>query len=291
MKLLSYFLFLIQFSAFSQVKSILIDAQTEKPVPYASVYIKNTERGTSSNLDGSFTIEIGKGDTIIISSIGYKNLELPLSEIDDTTFMENEIRQLNEVTIMAKRKSILFPERIVIGKVRSSFFANNYWLGGGGKPFKIAKYFNFKSVYKKTRFIESITLETLSEMKGAKFSINFYTQGKNGMPDQPILEKFIIVKTKKGRNKVKISLINNNIFFPEEGFFLVIQYLNIKENRLIRENYIEYAGNLYKYKYDPYISLVESETPQFYTFNIKQQKWVLSKTNLREVESELVLTE
>lgn len=290
-KLLSCFLFLIQFSAFSQVKSVLIDEKTGKPVPYASVYVKNSERGTSTELDGSFSLEIGKYDTLIISSIGYNKVEFSYPSLKDTLFMENDIKQMGELTVTSERSLKLFPNRNVIGEVKSSFFADNFWLGTGGNPYRIARYFEYKFKYEDTRFLESIMLETLSDLNGAKFSINFFTIGSDGMPDEPMLKKFIVSDTKKNRNKVKIHLLDHNIFFPKEGLFLVIKFLNIDQNRSLRDTPLEFGGEEYKYKYSPSFSLIKTESPQLYTYNSKAQKWALSESNLRIIEAELVLIE
>ncbi len=58
--------FLIQFSG------VLLTADSLKAVPYVSVRVKNTNKGTVSNEKGIFSIIAKKRDTILFSSIGYK---------------------------------------------------------------------------------------------------------------------------------------------------------------------------------------------------------------------------
>jgi hypothetical protein len=45
------------------------------PVPYANILVKDKGRGTYSDYQGFFTIVVEKGDVIVFSSIGYKDVE------------------------------------------------------------------------------------------------------------------------------------------------------------------------------------------------------------------------
>nr|WP_286435476.1 carboxypeptidase-like regulatory domain-containing protein [Myroides odoratimimus] len=47
-------------------------------LPGASVYIKNTADGTSTDLDGMFKIEVLDTDVLVFSFIGYNNKEVPV---------------------------------------------------------------------------------------------------------------------------------------------------------------------------------------------------------------------
>ena len=46
------------------------------PVPFASIYIKNTTKGTSANVDGMYGLALDKGSyTVVFRAIGYKSKE------------------------------------------------------------------------------------------------------------------------------------------------------------------------------------------------------------------------
>lgn len=57
---------LIQFSG------VVVSQDSISPVPFATVMIKNTSRGTTTDYYGYFSFVAQKGDTIVFSSIGYK---------------------------------------------------------------------------------------------------------------------------------------------------------------------------------------------------------------------------
>ena len=70
-------------SAFSQniLHGVIRDSETDKPVAYANVYIKDTYVGTVSNDNGDFSLEIKKiPATVVVSYIGYKTEELLVNQ-------------------------------------------------------------------------------------------------------------------------------------------------------------------------------------------------------------------
>jgi len=55
-----------------QFSGVLVSADSLIPVPFASIIIKNTHRGTLSDYYGYFSFVALKNDTIVFSSMGYK---------------------------------------------------------------------------------------------------------------------------------------------------------------------------------------------------------------------------
>lgn len=62
------------------------------PLPGASIAVKGSNKGTSSNVDGEFSIEARTGQVLLISSVGYQTLELPVQK----TRKINAVLQLTE---------------------------------------------------------------------------------------------------------------------------------------------------------------------------------------------------
>jgi TonB-dependent starch-binding outer membrane protein SusC len=73
-----------------------------QPIANANIIIKGTKKGTTTNADGSFTIEASKGEIIIISSIGFvdKQLSIINNNLDVITLAKSESK-LDEVQIIA----------------------------------------------------------------------------------------------------------------------------------------------------------------------------------------------
>lgn len=87
-------IFLMAGSAWSQQRENLVqfsgmvlDGTEEQlyPVPYTNILVKGKGRGTYSDLRGFFSIVVEKGDTIVFSAIGYKQVKyvIPVDLNDD----------------------------------------------------------------------------------------------------------------------------------------------------------------------------------------------------------------
>ncbi len=59
---------LIQFSG------VVVSSDSLSPVPFATILVKNTSRGTTSDYYGYFSFVAKTGDTLVFSSIGYKKV-------------------------------------------------------------------------------------------------------------------------------------------------------------------------------------------------------------------------
>ncbi len=94
-----FFLSMIMVSSlvFSQEKGSIVGKITDKelnndPLPFANVLIKGTTKGTTSDIDGLFSIEnVDPGTyTLVISFIGYKTLEIPNVKVE-----ANKVTEIN----------------------------------------------------------------------------------------------------------------------------------------------------------------------------------------------------
>lgn len=113
---------LVSSSAFSQqtIEGKVVDKETGKPIPFASIGIVGTSRGTSSNLYGEFSLITFKLDSIKITCLGYESLVIQSKE-RILVSLNPMATQLNEVYIYNKE---INPKKIV----RKAFasISNNY---------------------------------------------------------------------------------------------------------------------------------------------------------------------
>jgi hypothetical protein len=96
-------------SAPEYITGTIIDEETLDPLPYATLGLKNSGRGTITNNNGEFGLKIpGKlsDDTLSVSYLGYIRQEIPLNEITDY-----------KLTISMKREFISIPEIIIRNQI------------------------------------------------------------------------------------------------------------------------------------------------------------------------------
>jgi hypothetical protein len=91
------------------VTGIIVDDETNEPLPFATIALKNTGKGTISNNNGEFGLKITTSmiaDTLSISYLGYTGREIPLLQAPGNNF-----------TISMKREYISIPEIIIRNQI------------------------------------------------------------------------------------------------------------------------------------------------------------------------------
>lgn len=77
----------------------VIDKETNSPLPGATIIVKDTSTGVTSDFDGNFKIKSLIGDILVVSYIGYNSIEVVVVETEMIILMEPNLDQLEEVTI------------------------------------------------------------------------------------------------------------------------------------------------------------------------------------------------
>ncbi|WP_435624719.1 carboxypeptidase-like regulatory domain-containing protein [Flagellimonas sp.] len=118
-------LFLLGSTLYSQTEDdfllgTIIDHETEKPIPFATIKVVGKSLGVISNEDGGFRIPkryqiVGKG--LEISCMGYEKKEIPFSNLTTGTLnivrLKAGVFELLGATVTAKPKRRLTPRRIL----------------------------------------------------------------------------------------------------------------------------------------------------------------------------------
>lgn len=103
----------------------ITDAETSEPLPYATIGIAHSGRGTVTNFNGEFVLKVTDqcfDDTLAISYVGYKNRQIPVKSLPGnimTISMERDFIPIPEIIIRAQ------DPQLIIRKTISSI-ADNY---------------------------------------------------------------------------------------------------------------------------------------------------------------------
>ncbi|MGM0579365.1 MAG: carboxypeptidase-like regulatory domain-containing protein [Bacteroidota bacterium] len=103
---------------FKQISGTLISKSDSSSIPFANIHIKGTTLGTHSNEEGLFSFKFPQNDsydTVVISSIGYENLELSISNIEPQEseyFLTPEKGMLKEVIVKPTKDTL----RAIVGE-------------------------------------------------------------------------------------------------------------------------------------------------------------------------------
>ena len=98
--------FLQDSTAYQSFQGKVVESRTGNPIIFASIFLTGTNIGTVSNSEGEFIIKVPtfiENKTIGFSSIGYKNLEVPINQLspeDNLIEMVPNPIPIEEVTII-----------------------------------------------------------------------------------------------------------------------------------------------------------------------------------------------
>lgn len=85
----------------AQVTGSVLD-EDGAPLPGASIVIKGTTTGTTTDFDGNFTIEASMGDVLVVSYIGFETIQVTVNSTDMAIRLTSGVA-LSEVIIVGSR--------------------------------------------------------------------------------------------------------------------------------------------------------------------------------------------
>lgn len=258
------FLFFIVYASQAQTKGIVKDSITGQPIAYASVWVENENIGTTAEENGEFIINTNdKNKNLIFSVLGYARKVCKVSEAKSVRLSPSAL-ELGEVVITNKKGK----RQLEIGKTKSVIqeaFDNG--------PRMDAKFFPYQKDYKKTKWIQKVTILTDSKVEDATIKLHLYEVDENGFPGEELLSKDYIVTLQKGIFKHKVDVSEFNIPMPENGIFVAFEKLIIERNKLER-TVTDYNSNTTKKQitYSPLV--LYNSVERDYLFSYSGGKWI-----------------
>jgi len=119
--LMLFFALVVQM-ALAQTQTItgtVVD-DTGLPLPGASVVIKGTSTGTSTDFDGNFSLNASTGDILVVSFMGFNDQEIPVTEETTYSISLKSGESLDEVVVTAngikrEKKSLGYSQQSIDG--------------------------------------------------------------------------------------------------------------------------------------------------------------------------------
>lgn len=206
------------------------DNKTKEPIPFVNLSFLNTLKGTSTDEDGKFYIDLPTpylDKQVHISSLGYKDTIVDPRIIYQSKRFEmvEESFELEEVVVAEK-----------LGNVNVLNPINSYSLSSGfsssATPWVLALY--FPNIGNQRKFIDKVTV-FLKKNEGfkresAKFRIRVYDISESGSPGRDLLRKSIVLEHDVEKEFVSLDLSAFNIEIPRKGVYIGLEWLFIPYN-------------------------------------------------------------
>ena len=232
------------------VSGIVLSKVDQSPIAGATIIVKGSKIGTSTGIDGRFTIKVKEGDVLIITGIGVKKEEVTVgTENNISISVGTDSRNLNEVVVTAtgikkESKRLAYaiqtidassltqarePDPINSLKGTAAGLSININQELGHSPDVIMRGENAATdrpmfvvdgvaISSDTYNINPDDIETFTILKGPNAAALYGFQGKNGA---------IIINTKKGtKDKRGISIGLNSSTQMNKGFIALPRYNN-----------------------------------------------------------------
>ena len=214
-------LLLFSVSLSAQIKGVIKDSLSGKPISYVNIWVENENIATTSEEDGSFSIHTAANKKLIFSALGYEKKTIKASE-SAAVFLNSKAFDLDEVVI----SNSIGTKQIVIGQTENTI-AQAFDNG----PRMDVKFFPYQPSYKTTKYIKKVTLYTDSRIDDATIKLHFFSVDDNGFPGEELLKKDLIVTVKNGTKNNKIDLSDYNLVMPKKGLFVGFEKLMIEKNK------------------------------------------------------------
>jgi len=223
MKILFYLFLIFPLISFSQtnLKGIICN-HDKSPLPYTNVVLLKKNKGTASNEKGEFQLNnISLDDTVRITNIAYypKLIRASMSIKNDTIYLEDQIKELAEVTVMNFE---IFRNEQDLGFLEYKHNAS-FELQPGNQ---IAVFIENK--IKREGWIKVVSFR-VKDKGTCKNSIRvrlLQPDPRGNEPSYDILDQNIIINFNELKKINHIDLSQFKILMPKEGVFVVLEWVS-----------------------------------------------------------------
>ena len=118
--ILVIFLF-IYTTSHAQIRGEVLDSETKLPLPFCNIQVVSTNIGTTTDVEGNFLINANIGSKIVISFIGYNDLEYTIDKMNvGSLYMHPKSLFINEIVVSYKENPAMQIMRKAI-KLKNDF--------------------------------------------------------------------------------------------------------------------------------------------------------------------------
>lgn len=223
-------LVLVSMPVFAQQKisGYIKDQKTSQPIPFPSIGIRGTQRGTIGDQNGYFELEVNPiSDSLKISVIGYQHLSIAANNLTAkpaSIYLKPEAYTLQEVTVKASdTKYQYLGTKKYSEKICTAFVGeNDNWRGEQAAIMAINK-------EKKEVYFESFGFFIVKNeySDSLQFRLMLYEVDSAGYPGATFLKKPILFKTNAKKGEVRIDLTPYNLTWNRD-FFISLECLEQK---------------------------------------------------------------
>ncbi|MCB0371997.1 MAG: mucoidy inhibitor MuiA family protein [Muricauda sp.] len=168
-----------------------ITDESGAPLPGVNVMIKGTNKGTQTDFDGNYSLEVEQGQELVFSYIGMHTQELPIYSSIMNVRMDEDVQRLDEVVVMAYSTSAVTEsvsqERLLSGRAAGvSIRGNSSFRSNPMEPLYIIDGVPVDGFVEGD--LDTNEIQDMEVLKGANATAIYGSKGSNGV---------VVITTKK----------------------------------------------------------------------------------------------
>jgi len=203
----------------------VVDAETQSPIPFASINLREEQVGALTNEYGYFQLAMPTKvteDSIIVMALGYKR----------TALFVKRGTNMEEVILQIPKQPIALANVVVeASKVKPLMLgAHSNSPGAGmiqGMPGSQYAFLCKNEKAKKLGFVRSVSFYIGENgFPREPFRVRLYkADGNYSAPNSDMLGESVIVSAARGGEWFTVDLTSYNIPAPEEGFYVAMEWI------------------------------------------------------------------
>lgn len=234
MRFILFFVFLLSCQTKAQevlFEGNIYDSKTKQPIPYVNLSFLNTLKGTSTDEEGRFFLDVPKSyleKRIHLSSLGYKDTIVAAKNLYENKRLAliEESFELEEVVVSENMGNSDVLNPILSYSLTSGFSSSS-------TPWVLALY--FPNIGAQPKSIDKVTI-FFQKSKGfngasSKFRLRIYDiDGTTKKPNKDILRKSIILVSDEEKGFVSVDLSALKLKIPDDGIYIGLEWLFVAHN-------------------------------------------------------------
>lgn len=207
------------------------DHKTKEPIPYVNLSFLNTLKGTSTDEQGHFFVDIPTHfleRKVHISSLGYNDTIVDAKFIYGSKQFQmlEESFELDEVVVTES-----FGNSDVLNPISSYSLTSGF--SSSSTPWVLALY--FPNIGAQKKYVDKVTVFLKKnenfKRESAKFRIRIYDVDEvTKKPNRDLLRKSIVLEHNVEKDYVSIDLAAFNIEIPRAGIYVGLEWLFVPSN-------------------------------------------------------------
>ncbi|WP_298427056.1 carboxypeptidase-like regulatory domain-containing protein [uncultured Kordia sp.] len=226
------------------ISGVIVNKETQQPIPYAHLIIPSQKRGTTADKNGRFKFTVPDewiGTILKVTCVGFVDKKIVLKQGENVAIhLEPSVEFLKAVHLSNE-------ERQDVVRVNSFRRKRGIGLGnfsGGAYPSMFARYYPYETSLGDENYLKEVSIFFFKKgRQNAKFRFRVVSASADKMPDEDLVDPMIVEVSYK-QAKTKIKMPSNGIEVPRGGFFIVVEHLFIEDNAFEEVIHLQVSDSL-----------------------------------------------